>query len=236
MAFRGYHQAMAGRLKRAFDGLAAVIGVVGYFWPSLTVSVLVGALLATWGSALVWIQKPAVYVPALAFLFVLWVFVGLAILWNRKHPQSVRIAHEYAYSLIPEATQAMLAQVGPHHEPAVALVFNFRNVGAGPLRLRVEDLRVVIDARTNDDIPPNLEVTLARMGSKGIRTIVRRTPGMGVYEGTATLKLLYGPPDVKPVRRYILKVKVNINSDEAPPAAHYSDEIVEEKDTPYSGE
>jgi hypothetical protein len=101
--------------------------------------------------------------------------------------------------------------------------------------LRIEDFRVVIGGMTNDDPPQQPEVTFARMAQKGIRALVKRQVGKGTYEGTATAKILYGPPDSESVRRYTYRVKLNLNVDEATGTAFYSDEIIEEKDQPYVG-
>src|SRR5580658_5958668 len=197
-------------LKALERWLAAVSSVFAIFGWAVPVSAVIAATVTIWGTAFLWVQRPLVYVPATVFLFCLWTYVALWVIWSRRTPLTVRVAHEYAYSLIPEPSQVNLAKIGPSQDDGFALIYNFRNVGAGPVRLRIEDFRVVIGGMTNDDPPQQPEVTFARMAQKGIRALVKRQVGKGTYEGTATAKILYGPPDSESVRRYTYRVKLNL--------------------------
>jgi len=151
----------------------------------------------------------------------------------------VRIANEYTYSLIQEGSwQVVLGKFPSNHQAhadadAVIIILPIRNVGAGPIRLRVEEFRIVLNGRTNDDSDQTLELILPRVAPKGIRSgTIRRDAGQKTLTGTGVCKILYGGVDGPLVRRFTLRARLNLQIAEKD--VLLMDEIQEEKDEPYN--
>lgn len=208
-------------------------------WVGVTVTLAGTALVALSASVLHWATNPAVYASAGTFLFFLWTFVAIAVLRDRQKIKTVRIAHDYAYSLIIDGgwQQPVIGKfeaTHPNHpnENALVLVMTFRNVGAGPLRLRVEEARIVLGGMTNDFSPT--EFIFARMAPKGVRPgAIKLDLNKPQQTGTATFKFVYGPPDGEFVRRYFLRLDIQLNLDMENHAVMIQDSIKEETDIPY---
>jgi hypothetical protein len=218
--------------------IATVLQFLFAAFPAITFSVVVTTILAVYTNALVWVSQPSVRAVAGIFIFLLWTYIGIAILRDRQNPRLVRIAHDYSYSLICEGPwQALMVRTAANHPhpnmDAVQIILPLRNVGAGPLRLRIEEFRIVLNRRTSDDSPV-LTLTLPRMGPKGVRSApIERDPDLTQLDGTATCRFVYGPPEGDPVRRYTVRadLAVNING----PIGLVIDNMVEETDEPIAG-
>jgi hypothetical protein len=233
-----YHASMGEWFKRWFGHSANLVQILGWVTPALTFSAVVGVIVAVWSGAFEWVQKPTVYIPAFVFAYSLWIYAALAVISGTKRTRTVRIAHDYASSFIPEGTQLTLGKFPPDHpthpnDAAFMFVFNFRNVGAGPARMRIDEFRVVINGMTGEELGEHREITFARMGLKGLRTVVKRDAGKPNYMGIAVFRLLYGAPEGNFLRKYTYRLKINVSVDEQSGNALYSDEIVEETDEPY---
>lgn len=73
-------------------GVVAIALLIGFY-----------AALSDWATHLM--LEPPTLVFAASFLFVLWTFIGELVLRDRMWPRSVRIAHDYAYSIITAPLQ-----------------------------------------------------------------------------------------------------------------------------------
>lgn len=220
---------------------ANILQILTYISPALTVTALLTAMLAMFTSAVHWVQQPAVYATAGIFIFLLWTWIGLVVLRDQREPMSVRISHDYAYALIIDGGwQPIFGKFEPTHPSypnadAVMMALGFRNVGAGPLRLKVEEFRVVLGGRTFDDPQINPEITFARLSQKGVRSpAIKIDLGEQHHTGTAYCRFLYGPPEGAFQRKYTLRLSINVNIDMASRAINVMDNIIEEKDEVYS--
>lgn len=203
-------------------------------------SALAAAAIAYFNFALQWVQQPTVYTSAGVFLFMLWTYIGLTVLRDRQKPQFVRVAHDYAYGLILDGgwqpTFAKFASNHPNSPNAEAIMItcNYRNVSAGPLRMKIEEFRVILNNRTNDDSEIVPEQIFARLAPMGIRCGgVPRDASESHLTGKLSLKFLYGHPDGDFVRRYTLKLNIQIAIDTLTKQFSISDHSVDIKDEPY---
>jgi hypothetical protein len=83
------------------------------------------------GDKLRFIQKPEVQFGAMVFLFLLWTWIGLTVLFDRKGPRTTTPHHDYRYGLTFEG-------IAPFYQPQAAggsLGFGvqLRNFSSGPL-------------------------------------------------------------------------------------------------------
>jgi hypothetical protein len=129
------------KLLRGFGSLggwaANILQFLSSIFPGLTMSAAGAAVAFYFQSVLDWVQQPAVYVSAIVFIFILWTYIGLIMLRDRNRPKLVKIAHDPAYGMILDGgVQPTLVSLG-EGKYGVMLGIAYRNVSAGPLRLRV---------------------------------------------------------------------------------------------------
>jgi hypothetical protein len=207
-------------------------------YPGLTIGAIGVWIVNYYTSILLWVQQPAIYSSMGVFLFILWTYIALTLIKDRREIKAVRIAHDYAYAIIVEGGwQAIFGKFPSNHpihpnSDAFNLSCNFRNVSAGPLRLKVEEMRAIINSRTCEE-SPSIELIFARMGPKLVRSgAIPRDKNERNLSGSVHFKFIYGHPDGRFVRRYTLKMKVHIILDPVNNTAVVTDEIIEEKDEP----
>jgi hypothetical protein len=218
-----------------FGGWAAnVLQFLSSIFPGLTMSAAGAAAALYFESAIELIQQPIVYVPASVFLFLLWTYIGLATLTARQRPQIVRMVHDYAYGLILEGHPTIVMGKFPNDHAAfpggfaLMLNCNYRNVSHGPIRLRVEEFRVVLNNRTNDNSDASVELFFARLAAMGIRSGgVPIDTDAKQLDGTLTLKFVYGHPDGDFDRRYTLKLNIHIMVNLENGMATYNDDGIQ---------
>lgn len=202
------------------------------------------AILAYYTSALQWVQQPYVYSCARIFLFLLWTCIGISILRNQRRilpvrlddTSTVRIAHDYAYSLVVENFHLQPLKITDKIENGLQITCYLRNVGVGPLELITESVDLVIDGKTSKelDLTAPIKTIFARQALKGISAAPVEIDGnKNTLSGYAIFKVLYGEPCKNPERRFTLKIKIHIALDQATKAYHMIVEGAEEKDEPY---
>lgn len=204
--------------------VAIVITVATTNWP-LLVSTIVAFCVSLNTTVLEWVEKPAIQVFAGVFLFSLWTIIGLSILRNRKipnpveitnNPVSVRTVHDYAYGLILDGISVSAGRFPKSHPTypngdALMLTCNYRNVSQGPLRVRIEHYRVILNNRTNDEDPFQSDRIFSRLQAMGMRSGgVPIDDDDSNLSGTISLQFIYGHPDSDYVRRYHLKVNIQV--------------------------
>jgi hypothetical protein len=215
---------------------ANAIQILTYILPGLTISVIGASIVAYFNSALEWVRLPTVYITAATFLFILWTYIGLSAIIRRRKPQIVTIHHDYAYGLSPEGMLAMVGSFPSNHPirpngKAIAIVCNFRNASAGPLRMRIEEARVNLNNKSNDESINQVDLILPRMAQKSIRIgAIPVEQNEDKMTGSVILRLNYGHPDEEFSRTYIVRTKIQViaSSGQAIP-----DDIIEERDIPY---
>jgi hypothetical protein len=198
--------------------------------------VVASLLIGGWAAATTWavdlIQNPRFQAGIVAFLAVLWTTIGFVFLRNQARPTSMRLFHDYAYALAFEGAQLLLAGDVPD---AVMINFTFRNVGAGPIRFRVEDMRVILDGRTADH-PETVgkEVIVPRVNANGYRSApipLDRSKKDGV-RGTGEITMIYGHPDGSFERKLRVKLELGMGFENRNPVG-FNAGIMSEVDSPY---
>lgn len=173
---------------------------------------IVLALVAAWATVWDWAasiaQSPDVRLWAKIFLTGLWSVIGIIYLKNRNRAQSVRVFHEYAYGLAFETT----AFGNTENSDEFVIGFSFRNAAAGPMKCLLEDMRIVVDGRT-DNHPAGVlrELVMTRIGAKAfISPRIKKDPNKDSLVGSADITILYGHPDAEFIRKYRLKCDLSI--------------------------
>lgn len=206
-------------------------------WNGVAVSVIVTAAVGYFTVLYGWASSDSVQMLAKVFLFSLWTYIGLSYLSLRGKPQIVKMYHDYAYSLIPDGViSATLAQFEKGHknagEDAITVACQFRNISSGPIRVKTEDMRVILDGKTNDHTC--IETVFPKLAQKGIRCgAIGRDKTKSNLSGTMEIKLIYGGLEEDYSRRYTLKLEIQIIIDTGSQAISFiSDSIKYENDEP----
>ena len=111
---------------------------------------------------------------------------------------------------------------------------NMRNASAGPIRIKVEEMRDILNNRTNDDGPTDINMIFARLSQKGIRCGgVPFNSSDKKLNGTLSLKILYGGIDEVPSRQYTLKLNIQVIIDAATQQIWLLDSDTQEIDATY---
>lgn len=198
----------------------------------VTMSAIFTIISGLFDSVILWLQKPYVYTSAGVFLFFLWTFIGLSILRRNSKPILTKGVPDYSYGIIQQGVaEALIGDFPNGHQNAgmkgLSVGLGFCNMSNGPIRLKTEDLRVVINGRTTDD-SPNIELIFPKLATKIIRSASVPVDFPSAGTGTITLKVVYGHPDEMPCRRFSLRLRANYNVNDANSSVFT--EILEETD------
>jgi hypothetical protein len=211
--------------------LANVIALLATSW-GVVLSALLGVGATFWAFATDFVQDPRIQTGAEVFLAVFWTYIGFVVLRTKRLPTSVRIYHDYAYGLAFEMAQLAIDPDLPDH---LAVNFSFRNVSAGPIKCRVEDMRVILAGRTADhpDSMPK-EFMIPRVTAKGYRSaaIPWDQSKNSTIKGAADLTIIYGHPEIGYERKLRMKFELGI-AFEHQKMVGFTAGIGSEIDTPY---
>jgi hypothetical protein len=205
----------------------------------LAMSVLGGIIVGLWAGALEIAQRPGVQLGVAAFLALLWTFIGLATLRDRKRPRIVSAAQDYSYGLLFEGLSLGYDPKG--EDGALQLGVVLRNFSPGPLRYTVDKFQVIMGDRTLPRVKKGLLTAFIPRGGQRIsrnlpfkRDSIKDFIGKPV-KGTAEFTIAYGHPDRSPERQLKMVIEFNLVLGENAPEG-YSDSILEESDEPYLGQ
>lgn len=210
--------------------LANIIALLATNW-GVVVSAVIGATTGIWALASDWVQNSRVQSAVIVFLVLFWTYIGFVVLRSQRKPTSVRVYHDYAYALAFEIANPL---IDPDKPGFIMANFSFRNVGAGPAKCLMEDMRVILDGRTADHpITVSREFIVPRGTAKAYRSAAipwdqTRTR----LEGTADITLLYGHPDIGYERKLRLKFELGVGIQNGAPVALTAG-IISEIDSPY---
>jgi hypothetical protein len=111
--------------------------------------------------------------------------------------------------------------------------FDIRNVGPGPIKVKVEDVRVRLGDRTPRGDSTTIEFTLPRMGPKGISTGgFKKEAVSGKTEGSIKAVFLYGNPNEQQFsRRYTMTMDISLSNEGGGPIA-FGQHNLQERDEP----
>ena len=204
----------------------------------VAMSTLGGLAVLTWTGVLDFVQEPAVHWAAGTFLVILWTFIGVTILRDRRKPRIIKAHEDYSYGLLFEG-------LVPHYQPddeKTTLGFGvaLRNFLPYPIKYSVEDF----DVRIGNRALPRLEKgILGAVITRGAGRVSRHKSfskkdikdfiGQEA-KGTVDILINYGHPKREPKRSLKLRLDIYLKIPEAGPLG-FGDNILEEKDEPYKG-
>ncbi len=197
---------------------------------ALTMSTVAAAIVGFWDQATAFAGDPKTRSVILVFLAVLWTSIGVRVIIAQNRPRIVKTAHEYPYSVIIEGIAPIYNQGSA--DRAFSIAVNFRNVGAGPIRIRLEELRIVVGDRTLPDSPSPADMVLARLAARAYQSGgFKRDVLKGEMTGSLTFSVIYGPPDGNFIRRFKLRAKIHVVEAGADGKLGFGHDILEESDT-----
>jgi hypothetical protein len=214
--------------------LMALINVLTINWIAL-VAVIVSIYVATEGWTSQFVQKTSTRVFAEVFLAVLWSWIGLLYLRDRKRPRVITVAQDYRYGLTIEG-------VAINHNPliedaALSFPLMLRNYSPGPIRYEITQFDVRIGTRSLPKLKKGeLAGYMARGGGKTTWPDPFKKPDIQeFYEkratGTIEALIIYGHPEQKPVRQLRLVANLILELRESAPTG-FNANVVEETDLP----
>ena len=183
-------------------------GALGFIADTLTIamqnwglllSAALGLGAGTWAFAFKVINDPHVQTIGGVFLWSLWSYIGLSVLYRLHNGIKTVPTLDYAFGIILEG---FTLGSDDADDGNVQVGINFRNIVNGAISLRVSEIGVILDGRTNQDTPLPA-ITIPRLGTKGVLSApFKKTDlGDGVVEGFFDITILYGPHDGEPVRK-----------------------------------
>jgi len=214
--------------------------VINFIWTyyGLTIAAFLTIIFSASETALLYVQEPEFWVPAVIFVFILWTVIGLMTLKNIGETKTVRLAHDYAYSFICEGFMVNLSSSDETKDVDFKTANNIivtcilRNVGAGPSSVKIEVMDLRLDGRVpKKDFTP-IDVGFAKLSQKGIRSAaIERDLTKKILSGTIKVVGVYGPPNSDAVRQFTITSKLNVHvGDKTIEIDNYG---IEEKDEVY---
>ena len=184
-----------------------------------------GIIVAIWANATAFVQQPAVRSGIVAFLAILWTFIGILVLNDRRRPQQTSPAPDYRYGLTFEGIMVLFF---PNHDDALGFGLNFRNFSPSPVHYHVETCEIRIMSRVAPKIKGGeLSSYLARgAGRTSFLTPFKKYDVTEFYgkttDGTMDFVVTYGAPDEPPVRRLTMSWKLTLQFPTADDIAQFT--------------
>lgn len=217
---------------------------------TMTTVVSIAAGLSDW--AVEFVHRPGVQTCGIVFLVLLWTWVGLTVLIDRRRPRAISTHPDYRYGLVFEGFIPTFVPTNAGMPSPGGMLFSIqiRNFSPSPVKYVLESCDIRIGSRTHDKYEPNKISGYMARGSGRQARIGGFPPGtlnefFGNEEptkGTADFAVCYGPPDGPSVRR--LKLSLDfllvfpkdgaVNASEGQ-GLGYSDSIKSEVDEPIGG-
>lgn len=205
-------------------------------WPLVvTIIVSIYAGISDWAVATV--HKPSVYVTVGVFLSVLWTYIGLTFLIDRRKPRLTQPAQDYRYGLVFEGCVPVYEAA--NEDAALQIGLQLRNFSSGPIRYSVEHFDVRIGSRTLPKLKKGALVSyLPRGAGRTSSNVPFKKEDIIEYagrrvEGTVEFSIAYGHPEQPPERRLKMVMDV-IFVFNASGALGFGGNITEESDEPIS--
>lgn len=184
-------------------------------------------------------QTPGVQTAIIVFLGSLWTYIGLVVLADRNRPRLTKPFQEYSYGLTFEGLVPNYDPKNP--EGLLQFAILLRNYSAGPVKFKVEKFDIVLAKRTLGKFTrTSLGSFMPRGGARqysnppfsadDLKDLIGKTS-----KGTADFSILYGHPDLAPVRRLSMTLELVVVLNPEGPMG-YNASIVEERDEPIVGQ
>ena len=221
--------------------LANLLSLLTAQW-GIAVSVVIGLVAASWQWLTGIVLNPATIAGVGVFLALLWTFIGITVLVDRRKPRTVRPYTDYRYGLTFEGLQ-------PRYTPSDAPVFEpgslhfailLRNFLQSPIRYDFEDIDIRLDTRAAPVISRGTLTGFMARGAGRTSTIrgflqnhLREFYGSEPVRGMVEFSIVYGPPEGPPVRRLKMSIEIHVILMDEGRSLGWQDGIVAESDEPF---
>jgi len=206
---------------------------------------VMGALLSIWAALSDWtvgvLQNPRIQVAVFVFIAILWTYIGITVLVDRRKPRIVRSHQDYRYGLTFEG---IFPNWDPRGDAEAAFQFSLllRNYSMGPIKYGIEHFDVRIGSRALPEWKnEGKTVYIPRGGAKMSSAVPFKNDDIKEFygkevTGTAKFSIAYGHPEETPVRRLkmIIELTLVFNTEKEPPTLGFNTNILEESDEPFS--
>src|SRR2546423_1340204 len=128
------------------SALAATLALLTANW-AVAVLVVASIYVALSERAIEFVNRPDVRAATLVFLVLLWAYVGITILADRRKARVVRTERDYRYGLTFEGFNPMIGPDFDNDDGELRFGIVLRNYSSGPIKYTVDDLDVRIGNR-----------------------------------------------------------------------------------------
>jgi hypothetical protein len=209
-----------------------IVSLLSTNW-GLLLSALFGLGAALWSSATQFFQEPNVQIGIGVSLVTLWTYIGLQMLFDRRHPRIIKPHQDYKYALLFEGCVPFWNP--DNKDGGLQFGLQFRNFSAGALRCKVDHFDVRIGTRALPKLTKEVpSLFLPRGGGRIFKTEPFKIDDIIEYKGknikgTAEYTVSYGPPEGAPERVLKMELEIYLKFDEDGKLG-YADNISKEKD------
>ena len=187
----------------------------------MTVVASIYVALSDW--ALAFANRDDVRTAAVVFLVILWTCVGISILIDRRRPRTVKSEQDYRYGLTFEGFHPVIGAEFDQDDSELRFAIQLRNFSSGPIKYMLEDVDIRIGNRA---LPLLLKGTLFGFMARGSgrtsttsafkRRDFKELVGHRL-EGTAKFIIVYGHPEMPPVRQLTITMSLVLEIPEKGP-------------------
>jgi hypothetical protein len=214
--------------------LANVLVALTTNW-ALAVSTAGGIAVWLLSGVLNFVQRPEVYWAAGTFLMLLWTFIGLSVLRDRKRPRVIKPYQDYSYGLLYEGLALGFQPDRP--EAAFQIGVVLRNFSTAPLKYTITEFDIVLaDYTTLPRVRDRASVIIPRGGQRVSRNKPFKLETIQGYIGRDVkadidLVIQYGHPEKQPERQLRMKIELHFFLEAAGGVKGSADGILAETDT-----
>jgi len=189
--------------------IADVISVFSTNW-GLVLSFIIATGAGFWKYTYDFLSDPRVQITGNVFLWLFWTYIGVSILRRLSAGIKTIPVPDFERGVAIEQWQPVYDHNS--EDAAFQLGVTVRNVTNLPMRIIVDEFRVIIDNRTLPDSPP-VESVIARFGVKGVVTpAFKKSAIQGNMKGQAIIRIRYGRTSGPLEREFKHRANFNIRA------------------------
>lgn len=213
-------------LQRFLRGLGPLGSFLANVLSFLTTNwvVTMTTIVSLWASASDWaitlVNAPGTRTFVFVFIAILWTWIGLLMLLDRRRPRSVTTYPDYRYGLVFEGFMPHFVPTNTQMPEPGGLQFavQLRNFSPVPIKYVLETYDIRIGSRTHQKYQLNsVSGYMARGAGRQVRLSGFPSGTLNEFfgreeatQGTADVSICYGPPDGSPVRRLRLSLELHL--------------------------
>ena len=235
------------RLTKSLRALGPIGSFIANILSALTTNwvVTMTTLISIYAGASDWVvdftQNPNVRAAIFVFLVLLWTYIGLTFLVDRRRPRLSTPYPDYRYGLVFEGFSPLFTPLDAAlpHPGSLMFAIVVRNFSSAPIKYSLDSYDLRIGSRTTDKFTAVVTAYLARGSARNTRGagflggVLDEFFGKGDTKGTADFAISYGPPDGPPVRRLRVSLELHIAfPKDGVGQLGYADAILSEIDEP----